>query len=1027
MTDFEGVKGHSYTITETQSGCEVTVKFECSKCAEGDFTMTYTTHSINKVDQKAATCTEDGNNEYWECSKCHTKFKDAAGNKAYEDESYLIKAQGHKLTKHEAHAATCTAKGNNEYWECTECGKFFNSDADKNTDDHVVAKDSWVTEMTAHTLKEHAAKDATCTENGNKVYWECDVCHKKFSAQTGGTEYTTEDQYVLKANGHTFTTKHEEAKDATCTEEGNHEYWECDVCHKKFSAKTDGTEYTDDSHIIPATGHTLQEQPAKAPDCLNPGNDAYWQCEKCHKFFGHATDTSPESTPIEEDSWVKEATGHNGELKLKDGGAATSKDHLVHTMVCDNPNCPGEEQNCEMESQTTRESCDVEGTVTYTCPVCHFSYSETLAAGEHSWDLSRGEVKKAPTCTAKGETEYTCTVCGEKQTRETDMIDHSLTKHEAHAATCTAKGNDEYWECTSCHQFFDSADDTSPDSPTIEKDSWVTDMIAHSLTEHAESAATCTETGNHKYWECSACHKKFKDNGGAEEYSGDSYIIPAKGHTFTTNHVEAKDPTCTEAGNYEYWVCDVCHKKFSAKEGGTEYPNNSYVRDMIAHTLTKHEAKDATCTETGNDEYWECTSCHKKFTAQTGGTEITDESYVRGKVAHSLTKHEAHAATCTETGNNEYWECDNCGKFFGHATDTAPDSKSIEENSWVTDMTAHTLTKHEAKAATCTEAGNNEYWECDNCHKFFGHATDTAPDSKPIEENSWVTDMTAHTLTKHEAKAATCTEAGNNEYWECDVCHKKFTAQTNGTEITDDSYIIQASGHSLTKHEAHAATCTAEGNSEYWECSKCHKYFNSETDPDSHVVTEGSWTLDKLAHTLSEHARVAATCTQAGTEAYWECTSCHKKFTAQTGGTEITEAAAIPALGHDWADWTIGADGTETRSCNRCDETETRTNTKVAAFHTAVGAIAGATTAETKLAAIKAAVTAYNALSAAEKTAVATDYATLESAISAYNTAAEAANAAYNSAADIAVRVLSTALAALGALAAVWVILKRGL
>ena len=65
-----------------------------------------------------------------------------------------------------------------------------------------------------------------------------------------------------------------------------------------------------------------------------------------------------------------------------------------------------------------------------------------------------------------------------------------------------------------------------------------------------------------------------------------------------------------------------------------------------------------------------------------------------------------------------------------------------------------------------------------------------------------------HTLTHHEAKAATCTEAGNIEYWQCSVCNKLFSDEATTKEITDAaSLLIPAKGHTFDR----------EGN-----CTVCH-------------------------------------------------------------------------------------------------------------------------------------------------------------------------------------------------------------
>ena len=64
-----------------------------------------------------------------------------------------------------------------------------------------------------------------------------------------------------------------------------------------------------------------------------------------------------------------------------------------------------------------------------------------------------------------------------------------------------------------------------------------------------------------------------------------------------------------------------------------------------------------------------------------------------------------------------------------------------------------------------------------------------------------------HKLTHHALKAATCTEAGNIEYWQCSVCNKLFSDANATTEITDAaSLVIPAKGHKFDR-EGNCTVC----------------------------------------------------------------------------------------------------------------------------------------------------------------------------------------------------------------------------
>ena len=52
---------------------------------------------------------------------------------------------------------------------------------------------------------------------------------------------------------------------------------------------------------------------------------------------------------------------------------------------------------------------------------------------------------------------------------------------------------------------------------------------------------------------------------------------------------------------------------------------------------------------------------------------------------------------------------------------------------------------------------------------------------------------------------------------------------------------------------------------------------------------------------MTAHPAIAATCEVAGNSAYWSCSTCGKYFSDAEGATEIAEDSwEIAALGHDW-------------------------------------------------------------------------------------------------------------------------------
>lgn len=122
-------------------------------------------------------------------------------------------------------------------------------------------------------------------------------------------------------------------------------------------------------------------------------------------------------------------------------------------------------------------------------------------------------------------------------------------------------------------------------------------------------------------------------------------------------------------------------------------------------------------------------------------------------------------------------------------------------------------------------------------------------------------------------KAATCTESGISTR-KCSVC---------GTEET---MIVPSLGHSMTATAGKAATCTEAGNSAYWSCSRCGKFFSDAAGKTE--IAKDSWIIAALGHDEATRAAVAATCYASGRTAETYCKRC---------GMVINAGANIPATG----------------------------------------------------------------------------------------------------------------------------------
>ena len=107
--------------------------------------------------------------------------------------------------------------------------------------------------------------------------------------------------------------------------------------------------------------------------------------------------------------------------------------------------------------------------------------------------------------------------------------------------------------------------------------------------------------------------------------NNNSFTMPKEALTVTAKWIEcphdgdketrnAKEATCTEAGYSGDVYCLVCNEMIT----------KGHDINMASHKLNYIPKTDATVTETGNDEYWQCTVCDKYFSDAEGTNEITD-------------------------------------------------------------------------------------------------------------------------------------------------------------------------------------------------------------------------------------------------------------------------------------------------------------------------------------------------------------------------------------------------------------------
>lgn len=410
-----------------------------------------------------------------------------------------------------------------EYWYCKDCGSYFTDEDCKNEIKKAKLDNGLTKDETKHTdLKHFPSKAATCTEKGNIEYWYCSGC-KEYYSDAAGTVKTTSAKVSTSKNDHDYywvadevagvhyqkcrvcgtttgTSSHRggtasckaQAKCAKC----GASYGELDPnTHVNFELRNEvkatettqgytGDKYCKDCGAFIEKGSYYSAQCAGGckdielvkgtpKTCTEDGTIDYYRCKKC----GNMYKDERASILITKDDLVDKCTGHdlhpgtdlvgsisqdNLKLLAKTIGLSTPQivqmirdgtfdlDHIIgmikikdidhcsddtyHWLGCQRCGKTLEDLRDELNSagfkinekwyELSRKTAHTGGTATCTekavCDECGDAYGEL---GAHRYDA----VVTAPTCTQNGYTKHTCSSCKDSYTdNETVKTGHII-------------------------------------------------------------------------------------------------------------------------------------------------------------------------------------------------------------------------------------------------------------------------------------------------------------------------------------------------------------------------------------------------------------------------------------------------------------------------------------------------------------------------------------------------------------------------------------------------------------------------
>lgn len=395
------------------------------------------------------------------------------------------------------------------------------------------------------------------------------------------------------------------------------------------------------------------------------------------------------------------------------------------------------------------------------------------------------ETNTPATCATKA----VCTVCG-NQYGKMDTHNHPADKVSTIAylaPTCGAAGNEAYNYCADCQKYFKDGD------KNLYADATHFDIAAlthRNATKTAAVAPTCEVGGNLAYWHCADCGNYYADKDGKLDSttaydSNETFRLSALGHDYegqpyksdATDHWQiCKHDGCTQetahqahSGNTATCVaeskCQVCGYKLADKN-----PNNHA-------NPTLHDAVAPTCTQPGNDAYWHCTDCGKYFADKNGAMDTskaydTNHRFLKSALDHDFTEKlvdDAHlktGATCTASAVY-YYDCSRCDTHSKDKTFESGKPLGHDFTEKVTDAA------HLKSAATCTESAVY-YYDCSRC------------DTRSTADTYSYSDPLGHSYTKYVYNNDATYDADGTETAHCDHgCGETDTRTKVGSKLID--------------------------------------------------------------------------------------------------------------------------------------------------------------------------------------------------------------------------------------------------
>lgn len=352
-----------------------------------------------------------------------------------------------------------------------------------------------------------------------------------------------------------------------------------------------------------------------------------------------------------------------------------------------------------------------------------------------------------------------------------------------------------------------------------------------------ESEPTCTDPGVYVY-ECVA------DGCPLDPPRQKTEIVPPRGHDL--EHWEAKDPTCTNPGWWEYWKCNECGVYFK-DENATQPPYSGYqtgpdpvYRPPIGssgHQWSEwYEAIPAKCTTTGL----------KARTCSVCGAQETEIISALGHNTNLVARLEA--PDCGSFGVEEHYHCSRCNKNF---RDAVGNHEMSQEDLKIYPTGNHTILHDTPQTQIIQDSTYTDDPNINAPSPEFGHGYIPCNEcGNKIEVLLPLKQHEFSNFSEHESASGPATYSNGKHYpsYTSGYCTECGAVRRNYNFRDDVPIEMQLNNHTIdpsqrTDNNYTDPTCTEYG---YWkgDCVLCGtpdvKQYNWDDPPRGHTIPSGS-------------------------------------------------------------------------------------------------------------------------------------------------------------------------------------------